>query len=228
MERFLSADSESRSLSDILDGLDCKRIIQPDGAGPVTLVQKGPPELFSHLELDQGLGHFAHYKSIIDKLDVFERIASEKNGRVACGLVEERVLVAYSACWHPKPGERWSKLGDLMYEMGAIEVSRQYRHLHIGGALFDLLMKDDFFEDHIAYMNGFSWHWDLDGTGLTMTEYRNILMGLIRRYGYKEYLTNEPNISLRPENFFMARVGARVSEEDQGKFRSLRFGMLGR
>jgi acetoin utilization protein AcuA len=115
-----------------------------------------------------------------------------------------------------------------MYEMGALEVSRNYRGMGIAGKIFRLLMQDDFFEDKIAYMYGFSWHWDLDGSGLTMAQYRKMMLGLIKRYGFGECYTNEPNVSLREENFFMVRIGSRVSQEDQTRFRDLRFGIVRR
>jgi acetoin utilization protein AcuA len=116
----------------------------------------------------------------------------------------------------------------LMYEMAALEVSRNYRHLQIAGRMFGSMMEDDFYEDKIAYMCGYSWHWDLEGTGLSMIEYRNMMLQLLRGHGFKEHVTNEPNITLRQENFFMARVGSRVSEEDRRRFRDLRFGITWR
>ncbi|RLC15275.1 MAG: N-acetyltransferase, partial [Deltaproteobacteria bacterium] len=37
--------------------------------------------------------------------------------------------------------------------------------------------------------------------------------------------TNEPNIMLRPENLFMARIGANIPEEIQRQFKLVRFNM---
>lgn len=196
--------------------------------GVVSIIPRCPPEKFPELVLDKGIGNFSHYRSIIQKLDVFQKIARAEGGRVAVALLNDYVMIGYSACWYPPKGERWSKLGNLMYEMGAIEVSRKYRHLKIARKLVNALMDDDFFEDKIAYMNGFSWHWDLDGAGLTMSRYRKMIMGLLRPHGFKEVYTNEPNIALREENFFMARIGSRVSGEDRARFRNLRFGLVNR
>lgn len=217
-----AANEDARA---ILDRVERREIFEKTENGVLSVIPKSPPELFPHLELDEGLGTFAHYRSIIQKLDVFQDVASRKDGRVGIALVGDTTLVGYGACWYPEEGERWAKLGELMYEMGALEVSRNYRGHKIGRRIFDLLMDDDFFEDKIAYMNGYSWHWDLDGTGFSMGEYRKMLMGLLRGHGFKEYFTNEPNIALREENFFMARVGSRVSEEDRQRFRNLRFGI---
>jgi len=187
-----------------------------------------PAGSFEGLSLDSGLGNFAHYSSIIQRLDVLDKIASGKDGRVTLAVKDEIVVVGYVTWSYPDKSERWSKLGDLMYELAAIEVSRNYRHLHIGRTMIAAVLEDSFFEEKITYMNGFSWHWDLDGTGLTMSEYRRVMIRLLRGFGFKEQFTNEPNIALREENLFMARIGSKVSEDDQKRFRNLRFGMVDR
>jgi acetoin utilization protein AcuA len=193
--------------------------------GPLIIRSLCPPGSFSHLELDRGLGSFPHYSSIIQKLAVFERIASSEDGNVILAIEGERLVVGYAACYYPEPRERWAGLGKLMYEMGAIEVSRGYRHLHIAQRLAELSVDFEFFEDKMAYMNGFSWHWDLDGTGFTLAQYRKMMVNLLKPYGFREYPTNEPNIAMREENVFLARIGSRVGSRDQRRFRNLLFGI---
>lgn len=211
-----------------LDRIEDIRFLQETDRGRLCIIPPCPPAFFAGLELDAGLGRFSHYSSIINKLEVFEEIAADRDGRVAVALVGPTILVAYAACYYPSKGDRWSKLGDLMYEMGALEVSRNYRGTGLAKRLFAVLMEDDFFEDKIAYMNGFSWHWDLDGSGLTLSQYRSMMMKLLRAHGFTECYTNEPNVALREENFFMVRIGSRVSEEDCKRFRNLRFGIVNR
>lgn len=194
--------------------------------GMVSICPRCPPGFFVNLKLDSGLGNFSHYSSIIQKLEVFEKVSSGKDGRVALALSKGNIVAGYLACWYPDQSERWSKLGELMYEMGAVEVSRNFRHMHLAQKMISSVLADDFFEDKIAYMNGFSWHWDLDGSGLTMAQYRNMMMRLLKVHGFQEFYTNEPNIALREENIFMAHVGSRVSSEDRQKFRNLRFGIV--
>ena len=77
----------------------------------------------------------------------------------------------------------------------------------------------------IAYMVGYSWTWDLDGTGKTAQEYRNILLHLFSPHGFIEMQTNEPNICLKPENLFMARVGGNLPDKILQEFKWLRFGV---
>ncbi len=185
-----------------------------------------PPGSFVGLKLDPGLGRFAHYSSMIQKLELFQRIASGEDGNVILALADGNTVVAYACCYYPAPGERWAALGKLMYEMGAIEVSRNWRNLGIAQKLVHMAMDRDFYEEKIAYMNGFSWHWDLEGTGFTLAQYRQMMINLMRPYGFKEYPTNEPNVAIREENVFLARIGSRVSELDVRRFRKLLFGIL--
>ena len=198
------------------------------GRGRITINPKCPPGSFKELRLDSGLGSFPHYSSIIQKLETFEKVASGKDGRVALALIDENIIIGYMASWYPDSTERWSKLGELMYEFGAIEVSRDFRKMGIAAQMVLSVLRDDFFDEKISYMNGYSWHWDVDGSGLTLVQYRKMMLNFMKPFGFEEYYTNEPNIALRQENLFMARIGSKVSEEDQLRFRNLRFGIVNR
>jgi len=193
--------------------------------GRITVRAQYPPGSFKGLEMESGLGHFAHYSSIIKDVNSFEKAAQKRGGRVTLAVLEPNLVVGYGLCWYPDETDRWSLLGDLMYEMAAVEVSRNFRGMRLARLIMDATMDDDFFEDKITYMMGLSWHWDLEGKGMTAAEYRRLMMDLYRRYGFREVYTNEPNIALRPENVMMIRIGSRVSEEDQKRFRYLRFGI---
>ncbi len=216
----MTSSTNSRTIQDLGGGVPLKT-----ASGQIIIHPKCPPGFFKDLQLDSGLGNFPHYSSIIQKLEIFDRVASGKDGRVALALVDKKVIVGYMVCWYPDSTERWSKLGELMYEFGAIEVSRNYRKLRIAAEMVWSVLRDDFFEEKISYMNGFSWHWDVDGSGLTLVQYRKMMLNFMKPFGFEEYYTNEPNIALREENLFMARMGSRVSEEDQLRFRNLRFGI---
>jgi acetoin utilization protein AcuA len=175
--------------------------------------------------MDSGLGAFAHFSSIIRKVEEFELASKREGANVTLALLDDNIIVGYGLCWYPQPDDRWSALGELMYEMAAVEVSRNFRSLRVGRRIMDVVMDEDFLDDKIAYMNGFSWHWDLEGSGLTAAQYRVMMMELYGKYGFRQVYTNEPNIALKPENVMMIRIGSRVSEEDQKRFRYLRFGI---
>ena len=204
---------------------NAKRIIRETSHGKVAIYSGYPAGHFDRLKLDSGIGNFAHYSSIIQKLDVFDKVASQSDGRVSIALLNETTVIGYLACWIPEQTERWSKLGGLMYEMGAIEVSRNFRKMGIAHTMVDLTIAGEFFDRRITYMNGFLWHWDLDGSGLSKFEYRKMMLKFLDNWCFHEFYTNEPNIGLRQENLFMARIGSKVTERDRQRFRDLRFGI---
>ena len=70
-------------------------------------------------------------------------------------------------------------------------------------------------------MVGYSWTWDLEG--ISAMDYRNMLIKIFSQQGFKTFQTNEPNIMMRPENLFMARIGANISEDIQKRFKLVRF-----
>lgn len=193
--------------------------------GKLLIRSNCPPGFYAGLKLEAGLGHFSHYSSIIHKLEAFETISCRKEGRVTLALLEPNLVVGYGTCWYPEPDERWSVLGELMYEMAAVEVSRNFRSVQLASRILEISLNEDFFEDKITYMCGFSWHWDLEGSGINAVQYRQMMMRLYSRVGFREVYTNEPNVALREENLMMIRVGLRVTPEDRQRFRYLRFGI---
>ena len=65
-------------------------------------------------------------------------------------------------------------------------------------------------EDKIVFIVAYSWTWDLDYTKESASRHRNKLVNLYAPHGFKEYPTNDPNVTLRPENIFMARIGKSI------------------
>ncbi len=214
------------SESNDVPGFGSKSMIYNTPRGKVTIRSNCRKEFIENLRLDSGLGRFATYSSIIQKIESFESIVNQEGGKVTLAIVEPDLIVGYNVCWYPGSDERWSLLNNLMYEMAAVEVSRNYRGLKLASRLLELTVDGDWFESKIAYMNGYSWHWDLEGAGLTPVQYRKMMMELYSPHGFREVYTNEPNIALRAENIMMIRVGAKVTAEDKLRFRYLRFGML--
>ncbi len=205
--------------------LSAKTVVLETAQGPVTIRAQCRPGSFCRLGMDAGLGHFSQYSSIIHRSESFEAIASREGGRVALAVVEPFLVVGYLTCWYALPGDRWYSLGGLLYEMGAIEVSRNYRGMGIARRMMEITLQDDFFQDKIAFAKGLSWHWDCGAAGLSPAEYRGMLMRLCDGFGFREVHTNEPGIGFRTENFLLIRVGERVSADDQKRFRFLRFGI---
>jgi acetoin utilization protein AcuA len=175
---------------------------------------------------DQQFGTYAQFRSLYTKRETLEKIADHEGANVVLALTEAGHIVGFGVLDYPEPNERWVRLGPKqMMEVKAIEVCRDWRGAHVADAILGMLLKHPLLEKMIAYMVGYSWTWDLDGTGKTAQEYRNILLRLFSTHEFVEMQTNEPNICLKPENLFMARVGKKLSDEIVQEFKWLRFGV---
>lgn len=199
-------------------------IIWPTHKGDVTIRSFCTQEEIHTYTFDSRFGTYARYRSLYTKRESLEEESTQKDTNVTLALFQETHIIGFGILGYPDPDERWHKVGSgVMMEIAAIEVCRQWRSAKVAKGIVKLLLAHPLIEEKIAYFVGYSWTWDLDGTRKTAHEYRNMLIRLMEPYGFKLYQTNEPNICLRPENVFMCRVGAHVSEEVRKKFKWVRF-----
>mgnify|MGYP000103160409 CR=1 FL=1 len=183
------------------------------------------PEQIRQLNFDRQFGTHAHYRSLYTRRESLEKIAATPDASVVLAIADGKHIVGFGVLAYPDPEERWAQLGPLLMEVNAIEVSRPWRVRRIGKAIVRMMMVHPLIDEKIVYFVGYSWTWDLDGNRLSAQQYRRMMEKLFEPFGFQEYETNEPNLCLKPENIFMARIGARVSAEDQNRFKWLRFGM---
>lgn len=182
------------------------------------------PDFVDSLELDGGLGVFPHYRSIVRDKKSMENIAGLSGANLVLACDDEGKIIGYIAFADPSPLERWGKNGDeLLYELGAIEVSKNWRRFGIARKMVEIAVDDEELEDRIVLLTGFSWHWDLEGTGLSKAGYRRMLMHIFEPFGFRHFYTTEPNINLDSANMLMARIGSRVSVEDEERFYDVLF-----
>jgi acetoin utilization protein AcuA len=166
-----------------------------------------------------------HYRSIFTKKDTLGRIIG-REGSVTIAHLKNTTIVGFAALDYPDSKERWADLDQkAVMALKAVEVSRQVRHHGIAKHLLSHLFTDPDLEMKIVYLSAYSWTWDLKYSRLSPQSYRNMLMNLYRDFGFKEYPTNEPNVCLKPENIFMARIGKKVSQKVREDFKWLRFGI---
>lgn len=192
--------------------------------GPLTLHVWAPPEAVEPLQMDEGIGRFPQYRSIIGDAATLARVATYPDGNVTLAVDESRqAIVGYSAWAYPDRHERWGKMVPVLYELGSIEVSRNWRRCGLARAMTAAALANDWFEDKITFLTGYSWHWDLEGAGLNKVKYREMMMALFRPFGFEQYYTNEGNVAMDFSNLFMARIGARVSAADRERFADLLF-----
>jgi GNAT superfamily N-acetyltransferase len=115
------------------------------------------------------------------------------------------------------PGEEWFK--DLVdaYEV-ALEVSSHWRGLGIAQALLAYALEFETLEDVILFAMGLSWHWDMEGLGMSVHRYRELISQLFASQGFVEYQTTEPDINMEPGNILLARIGKRVDQQSVNRF----------
>jgi acetoin utilization protein AcuA len=203
-----------------------KKLVRNTHAGSILIHSFCAPEEIRSYRFDDQFGSHAQYKSIYTKRETLEKHAGKRDANVVLALTESQQIVGFGVFSHPDPDDRWTELGPgVMMEVKAVEVSRRLRSCHIARDLVRLMLAHPKIEQMIAYMVGYSWTWDLDGSTLTAQQYRNMLIRLFNPHAFIELQTNEPNICLKPENLFMGRIGSEVSDQVRQDFKWLRFGV---
>ncbi len=184
-----------------------------------------PEEIRSYTFSDE-FGTHAQFRSLYTKRESLEKDAVLEDANVVLAVTDDKHIIGFGVVAYPGKEERWVKVGErVVIELKAIEVSRGWRSLGIAKGLVRMMMAHPLMEEKIIYLVGYSWTWDLDGTKKSALEYRNLLISLMEPYGFKEFQSNEPNITLRPENVLLARIGENVPREVQNRFKWVRFGV---
>jgi len=167
------------------------------------------------------------YRPVVTKKKRLIQTAIQGDVNVTLAFRKDGEIVGLGILEYPEPEDRWIKVGDrVMMEVSIIEVRRPWRRSGLAGNILRLTLDHPMVETRICYMVGYSWTWDLDAHGGTAMDYRNTLIDLFSGEGFKIFQTNEPNVMLRPENLFMARVGKAVSKETADRFKLARFNLL--
>ena len=105
------------------------------------------PESLHPLTLEDGIGRFARYRSIISGVATLEKVAALPDANVTVALSPERRIIGYIECSYPDAIEGWRENTDgLCYELGAIEVSRNWRHVGIGKAMVAAILTGPFID----------------------------------------------------------------------------------
>jgi len=165
---------------------------------------------------------YAGYRSIVSKKETLIKASLQPDTNVTLAFTPDGTIVGFGILEYPHPGERWQRVGDrIMMEVSVIEIGRPWRSLGISGKILQLLVDHPLREERIFYMVGYSWTWDLER--ISAMDYRNMLIDIFSQQGFQTFKTNEPNIMMRPENLFMARIGDTISESILKNFKEVRF-----
>ncbi|GEL77177.1 GNAT family N-acetyltransferase [Tenuibacillus multivorans] len=169
---------------------------------------------------DRGLKAFRPAEK---QYDAICSIADFEEGRIIVARDGDKI-VGYATFLHPDPLERWStyKMEDLM-ELGAIEVSHDYRGLRVGSTILEVAMMDKQMEKYIIITTEYYWHWDMKSTGLNVWEYRKLMEKMMGYGGLVPMSTDDPEIISHPANCLLVRIGREVPQSSIDQFNQLRF-----
>ena len=186
----------------------------------ITIEGHVEPEKLKEMTFDEGLDSFRVPK---EQFEALIEISELPEGRIIVCRIDQHII-GYTTYVYPDPLERWSD-GNLPYilELGAIELSLEYRKYGLGKKMLKLAMKSPEMEDYIVITTEYYWHWDLKNSGLDVYEYQKIMHKMMAEGGLEVFATDDPEIISHPANSLMARIGANISQEQMEAFDRLRF-----
>ena len=182
------------------------------------------PEDVRRARFDEGFAEDEGYRPLY-RPEALMRAADAPGAEVLLALAGDRI-VGYGVLCRPGPEERWAAMDEVM-AVGAIETSRSRRGRGIAGALLGLLARHPRIEEWAVVVVGYAWSWDLRGCGLDAAAYRRMMARLFAPSGFREHATNEANLCLKPENLFLARIGADLPAAARQRFKWLCYGIKG-
>ncbi|MBW2607199.1 MAG: hypothetical protein JRD05_06130 [Deltaproteobacteria bacterium] len=192
--------------------------------GKVIISSFCSPDDIASLSFIEAYTKYAGYRSIVSKKDTLIKAASQPDTNVTLAFTPDGKIIGFGILEYPQSGERWQRVGGwIMMEVSVIEVGRPWRSLGISKKILQFLVDHPLKEGKIFYMVGYSWTWDLEE--ISAMDYRNMLISIFSQQGFKTFQTNEPNIMMRPENLFMARIGTNISENIRKRFKLVRFNL---
>jgi acetoin utilization protein AcuA len=89
--------------------------------------------------------------------------------------------------------------------------------------MISLAFEKEQLENMIVFATEYYWHWDLEGTGLSVWDYRSMMEKLMKSAGMIWYATDDPEICSHPANCLMVRIGKEVPLDSIQQFDSVRF-----
>ncbi len=190
--------------------------------GPVAIIAWATPEQLCSLRMDAGLGFFWNRHPDKQHRALIE-IAAAPQGRVVVAVTDSQTIVGFLTFHAPSRLSRWGRANLTgLVELGGIEVSSSWRKLGLAKAMLGVAFADAYYDDKIVIAAGLSWCWDLSGTGLSLNEYRQMLVRLVRPFGFAPYYTDDPEIVRYPGNGLVARIGPRAPATLRDAFATLR------
>ncbi len=179
-----------------------------------------PPGTLRDLRMHPDLDAFRRPR---EQHQALVEIAELPEGRIIVAR-EDDLIVGYVTFHYPDEMERWSEGGmDDLVELGAIEVADDYRGYGLGKAMIAAAFEDGQLENLIIFTTEYYWHWDLEGSGLNVWQYREMMEKLMKSVGMVWFATDDPEICAHPANCLMVRIGKDVPLSSAEQFDRVRF-----
>ncbi|WP_200411426.1 GNAT family N-acetyltransferase [Virgibacillus salexigens] len=187
-----------------------------------TIIIEGPLEA-SDLKKYEFHEELTAFRPASKQFEAIITISTFSEARIIIARTAD-TIIGYVTYLHPDPLERWStfEMEDLL-ELGAIEVIPAFRGAKIASGLLEVSMMDDFMENYIIISTEYYWHWDLDGTKLSIWDYRKVMEKMMAAGGLLPAPTDDPEIISHPANCLMVRIGKNVTADSITQFDTLRF-----
>ena len=190
--------------------------------GSVRLFKGNTRRSIARWELDAGMGNLSKSSRgglPIEKRVMLEILADQDPRNDVITAVKDEKIVGYITMVKSKFNQAWAGLGnDIAAELGCIKVSRNFRNRGITTRMLEFLFSDGKYEKNIIYSVEYSWHWDLAYNRQTKTEYHDMLLRMLRRAGFVQYGTDDPDINSDWANILTVRMGRDVDRRAQMYF----------
>ena len=194
--------------------------------GTLSIASFYTPDSIAPLSFKRAFQMHPHYNPIISSKESLVRIAGEPDANVTLATTAAGDIVGFGILQYPEPDERWLRVGNrVMMELSVVEVSRDWRGGGLARKILEYALAHPLKEEKILYMVGYSWTWDIEGSGLPIMAYRDMMISLFSGFGFSLRQTNEPNIMMRPENMFMVRIGAHVTAAVSRRLKQVQFNL---
>ena len=170
----------------------------------VIVRERAPLSLLRRLRVADDMHAFA--RSPERELRLLRTIAAQPDTNLTIAHTPDGEIIA-EVTLAPAEG-RWADLDDV-YEVAA-EVGRSWRHAGLAETMLSFVFGQDYVEDLIVVAMGLSWHWDLEGLGMSPYAYRDMIVRTFQTAGFRVFDTDDEEIAMGEGNVLLARVGARV------------------
>ncbi len=175
-------------------------------------------DALANLSINQKLTNFRAPERQYESMII---VANLPEGMVYIARHDNKI-VGYILFHYPSQYSRWSK-HPRMLELGAIEVSQDYKRHGIGTSLLKVAFENPVMEEFVVITTEFFWHWDLKNSGLDVMSYQRMLNKLFSVVDFRKRRTDDPDILEHPANMLMVRFGSMVSKAYVNAFEELTY-----